>query len=363
MVNSNCYKIPFNDLRPVIADQRAKIDEAIKRVLDSGVFVQGYEVKQFEKELAEYCGVKYAVSCANGTDAIKLALLSKSSFLTKVVVQANSAPATVAAIWDARLQPHYTEIDERGLVNLDKTPPEDDLEIRAGIYVNLYGQVHTEQYDKGAWVNALAIEDGAQSLGTIGFCQNNADLWTTSFYPTKNLGALGDGGAVLTNDEALASRMRTQANYGLDETKFMYSQGWNSRLDEIQAAILRERLKDLDMYCSVRRGIARLYDNMLEPCVKHRAYNPNENYHLYTILVPKGRRADLQKYLLERGIQTAIHYVQSVYHNLPITMKFQEQVLSLPCYPGMLQMDALMVAANINDFLTKEGLRAENYLC
>lgn len=338
------WLIPFNDLRPVISDQRQKIDEAIKRVLDSGVFIQGEEVKAFEKELAAYCGVKYCISCANGTDAIKLALYAAklTTGRDKVLTVANSAPATMAAVMDTGMTWEYLDINKYGLIKYDDFVARKDV---INLIVNLYGQVKSY----GKFIGEFVIEDGAQSLGTNGFCKTVADIWTTSFYPTKNLGALGDGGAVLTNNENLATLIREMCNYGLDKNKFMIHKGWNSRLDEMQAAILRERLKDLNMYCDERRKLAKLYDICLDDCVKHREYVPEENYHLYTIRA--SRRNDLQSFLSVCGIQTIVHYPKSVYHDLPITKKFQEEVLSLPLWPGMTSMQVVKVAEVVNDWI------------
>lgn len=364
-MNSSEWRIPFNDLRPVIADQRGKIDEAIKRVLDSGVFIQGSEVKAFEAELAAYCGVKYCISCASGTDALVLALCSRPSLRSNVITIPNTAPPTIAAIHDAKFRPIFHDIQRNGLLDYSKLPADNDNKyLHACIDVNLYGQVrNNDNYtiDENVWPDTLWIEDGAQSLGTKGFCKNKANIWTTSFYPTKNLGALGDGGAVLTNDESLAKRMRSLGNYGYNETKIINAYPpRNSRLDEIQAAILRERLKDLDMYCGVRRMMAKTYDIILDESVKHRKYSENENYHLYTIRVPKGKRQQLMNYLAEKGIQTIIHYSPAIEGgDMPIcheAFKYFEEILSLPLYPGMKFMDVVSVAANVNDFVFKYHL-------
>src|SRR5574339_315208 len=363
-MNLSSYNIPFNDLRPVLADQRSKIDEAIKRVLDSGVLIQGPEVAACEKELAEYCGVKYCISCASGTDALILALLAikNNSQFTEIVTVANTAPATIAAIGRAGLKPVFAEVDKRGLITpkgiMEKWHPDKTLGIMP---VHLYGQIAYDIWD----LPTLIIEDGAQALGSKEFCKHSSVGYCTSFYPTKNLGALGDGGAFLTNSANLYKRVSRLKNYGFVDTKIMsYANGTNSRLDEIQAAILRERLKDLELYCSVRRSLARLYDTILDESVKHRPYNESENYHLYTIRVPRYKREELVKYLQERGIQTMIHYPASInqhgvyadYSDLPETELFCMEVLSLPLYPGMPFIDVVTVAAHVNDFVFKNGL-------
>jgi dTDP-4-amino-4,6-dideoxygalactose transaminase len=358
-MNSNVsWKIPFNNLAPAISEERKDIDEAIKRVLDSGVFINGSEVYNFSNELSKYTGVQYVIPCANGTDALMLALLAYrdiprhvNRFGNDVYTVANSAPATVAAIRRAGFYPRFLDINTSGLISYHNHKDNTSEYPEIHLPVNLYGQV--KLYRKRP--NEIIIEDGAQALGNYNFCRSEADVWTTSFYPTKNLGALGDGGAVLTNDQKVADKIRLLTNYGLDPDKFMIIEhGFNSRLDEIQAAILRVRLKNLDTHCNERRSLAKMYDLVLDPFVKHREYNMDENYHLYTILVKDDKRTALQKYLHEQGIQTAIHYVKSVDHGLgenSNTEYFQKSVLSLPLWPGMKRAEVAYVAGSVNDFL------------
>ncbi|AYJ79909.1 aminotransferase [Aliarcobacter cryaerophilus ATCC 43158] len=312
--------VPFLDLKGLNAQYRAELIEACSRVIDSGWYVQGNECKEFDKEFAQYCGTKYAIGVANGLDALILILRAYKEMGImndgdEVIVPSNTYIASILAISQNNLVPVLVEPDINTYL-LDPSKIEEKItsKTKAILPVHLYGQ--TCQMDK---INEIAkkhnlkvIEDSAQSHGAYFKDKRSGNLGDASgfsFYPGKNLGALGDGGAVTTNDEELANTIKALGNYGSHKKYENLYKGVNSRLDEIQAAMLRVKLKYLDNEVEKRREIANYYlqniknDNIILPTV--RAKN-NHVWHLFVIKTNK--RDELQKYLLVNDIQTLIHY-------------------------------------------------------
>lgn len=343
---------PFLDLKAINAQYRAELIEVCTRVIDSGWYIQGNEHKEFEKEFAQYCGTKYCIGVANGLDALILILRAYKELGImqegdEVIVPSNTYIASILAISENGLVPILVEPDiDNYLIDPLKIEEKITVKTKAILPVHLYGQ--TCQMDQ---INAIAkkytlkvIEDSAQSHGAYFSdrrCGNLGDASGFSFYPGKNLGALGDGGAVTTNDPELANAIRAIGNYGSHKKYENLYKGVNSRLDEIQAAMLRVKLKYLDAETKRRRIIAGYYleniknNKIILPFLSH---ENNHVWHLFVIRTSK--RDELQKYLSENGIQTLIHYPlaphkQEAYkewnkQNYPISEKIHNEVLSLP---------------------------------
>ena len=350
-------KIKFLDLQKINARDAAEIKEAVNRVIDSGWYLLGNEVKSFEKEFGAYCGVKYCIGVANGLDALRLifkAYMELGQLLEgdEVIVPANTYIASILSISDNRLKPVLVE-PNINTFNLDEELIENAItsKTKAILLVHLYGQ--NAMTDK---IQALAkkhhlfiIEDSAQAHGAcfkdkkVG---NLGDASGFSFYPGKNLGALGDAGAVTTNNKELAATIRALANYGSDEKYINKYQGLNSRLDEIQAAVLRVKLKKIDQDITKRRAVATSY---IAGIVNQQIILPNNtelNTHVWHLFVIRNNNRDvLQQYLTDHGIQTLIHYPipphkQTAYVgwntlSFPITEKIHQEVISLPIGPVM----------------------------
>ncbi len=364
--------IPFLDLKGLNAQYREEFIAACQRVIDSGWYIQGHECKEFDKEFAKYCGTKYAIGVANGLDALILILRAyKEMGIIKdndeVIVPSNTYIASILAISENNLIPILVEPDVNTYL-LDPSKIEEKItsKTKAILPVHLYGQ--TCEMDK---INEIAkkyslkiIEDSAQSHGAYFGNKRSGNLGDASgfsFYPGKNLGALGDGGAVTTNDEELATIITALGNYGSHKKYENFYKGINSRLDEIQAAMLRIKLKYLDIEINQRREIANYYlqniqnNNIILPSI--RAEN-NHVWHLFVIRTKK--RDELQKYLLDNGIQTLIHYPipphkQNAYkewknQSYPISENIHNEVFSLPISGIQKLVDTQNVVKIINDF-------------
>jgi len=342
--------IPFLDLKKINAQYREELIEACTKVIDSGWYIQGSEHKEFEKEFAQYCGSKYAIGVANGLDALVLILRAYKEMGImndgdEVIVPSNTYIASILAISENNLVPVLVEPDIN-TYNINPSLIEEKItnKTKAIMPVHLYGQTcQMDAINKIATkYNLKVIEDSAQSHGAYfkdKRCGNLGDAGGFSFYPGKNLGALGDGGAVTTNDKELATAIRALGNYGSAKKYENIYKGTNSRLDEIQAAMLRVKLKHLDEEIEKRKEIASYYleniknDNVILPIIA-----TDSVWHLFVIRTRK--RQELQKYLLDNGIQTLIHYPlpphkQRAYsewndESFPISEQIHSEVLSLP---------------------------------
>jgi dTDP-4-amino-4,6-dideoxygalactose transaminase len=377
--------IKFLDLQQINSQYAQELKSAASEVINSGWYLLGDRVKRFEVNLAYYIGVKHVIGVANGLDALRLILrayieLGVMKEGDEVIVPANTYIATVLAITDNRLIPVLVEPDIQ-TYNLDISLVEQHItsRTRAIMVVHLYGQVcWSEDLESIAKKHNLKIiEDNAQAIGAIYGEKSKkkgerktgslSDAAGFSFYPGKNLGALGDGGAVTTNDEELAEVVRTLGNYG-NRTKYINEyQGLNSRLDEIQAAFLDIKLKYLDAENQRRREIAQDYcesikhPEITKPITDQRmlitGYRAHV-WHLYVIRHP--HRDQLQKYLSDNGIQTLIHYPiaphkQKAYKDmnqiyLPITEQIHNEVLSLPISSVMTEKEVNMVVETLNNY-------------
>ena len=328
-----------------------EIREAVNRVLESGWYILGDEVKDFEKEFSDYIGTKYGVGVSSGTDAITLSLLALGIGRgDEVITVSHTSIATVSAIWITGAKPVFVDVEESTMlmnVNIVKSKITDRT--KAIVPVHLYG--HPVDLDPLVEISEKLgipiVEDCAQAhgaeykgskVGSIG------KLSAFSFYPTKNLGAYGDAGMIVTNDEELYQKLLMLRRYGWEEENKSVMKGINSRLDEIQAAILRVKLKHLDKWNEKRRKNAKLYDELLKNA---RVLTPVEKgyakhvYHLYVIRSEK--RDALKKYLQMKEIETQIHYPIPVHKQksyktnskLPITEKICNEILSLPMHPWL----------------------------
>ena len=380
--------IKFLDLQKVTSLHNEEIQEAVARVVNSGWYLQGKENEKFEKDYADYIGAKYAVGCANGLDAliwifrayVELGVMQPGD---EVIVPANTYIATILAITENGLKPVLVE-PRFDTLEIDDEKIEERItpKTKAICIVHLYGRcAYTEK------IGALCekyhlklVEDNAQAHGCYAPTNNsklatdaqlstfNSQLKRTgsigdaaghSFYPGKNLGALGDGGAVTTNDKAMADMVRTLANYG-SERKYVFGyRGRNSRLDEIQAAVLDVKLRHLDDDNACRQAIAAYYyDNITNPLLKLplRLNDAQNVYHIFPLFCE--RRDELQTYLAENDVQTLIHYPipphkQRCYSEwngmeLPITERIHCEELSLPISPVLTMEEAEQLVELLN---------------
>lgn len=363
------HLLPFNNLHPLNQWLSDELHAALDRVMDSGWYILGPEVEAFEREFAAYHGVGYAVGVANGTDAIELALRAADVGRgDEVITVSHTAVPTVCAVERASATPVLVDIDPT-TYTIDPAAVEAAITPRtkAILPVHLYGHPADMNAltDIAQRHNLLLVEDCAQAhgarcdgrlVGTFG------DLAAFSFYPTKNLGAYGDGGAVITDDPQLAERLKRLRNYGQVRRYHHAERGVNSRLDEMQAALLRVKLKHLDSINDARREIATAYHRALEgvalpteqPGVRH-------VYHLYVVRHPG--RDQLAEALGARGIETLVHYpipvhLQAAYADLgygkgslPVTEQVAQEILSLPLYYGLTDEQVALVADATADSL------------
>lgn len=361
-------KVPFLDIGRIHQEVRADLDAAYSRVMDSGWFVMGPELEAFEFEFGQYCGVEHCIGVGNGLDALHLLLRAYGvGPKDEVIVPSNTFIATWLAVSQCGAIPVPVEPDPC-TYNLDPDRIRAALTPRtkAIMPVHLYGQ--PADMDP---INALAqqhglivIEDAAQAQGALYKGRRAGSLGHaagTSFYPGKNLGALGDGGAVLTNDAAVAARVRELRNYG-SKVKYQHDlAGYNTRLDEMQAAFLRVKLAVLDTWNQRRRDIADTYSRNLSDCglvLPMVLDHVQPVWHLY--VVATAEREALRAHFERAGVATVIHYPiaphkQSCYsefaaHVLPLAEQMAAEVLSLPISPAMTQDEVSYVVQVIHDF-------------
>lgn len=362
--------IKFLDLQKITAKYADEIHEAVNRVVDSGWYLQGKENEKFETNYAHYIGTKYAVGCANGLDAliwifrayIEMGVMQPGD---EVIVPANTYIASILAITENGLKPVLVEPSIE-TYQIDDSRIEEAVteHTKAILIVHLYGQcAYTDKIGELCKkYNLKLVEDNAQAHG----CKFNGkhtgslgDAAGHSFYPGKNLGAFGDGGAVTTNDEELAQVVRAVANYG-SQKKYVFKYcGRNSRLDEIQAAVLDVKLKHLDEDIAIRKEVAKYYiDHITHPAIVTPIIKDwgAHVFHIFTIRTKK--RDELQKYLADNGVQTIIHYPipphkQECYKewnslSFPIAEQIHDEELSLPMSPVLTEEEVKTVVYLLN---------------
>lgn len=360
--------IKFLDLKKINNRYRAEIDSRIKNILDKGWYLQGEENENFTKNFANFCGTKFALGVANGLDALNL-IIKAYGFGNgdEIIVPANTYIATILAISENGCIPILVEPDIKTYnINPDSIEEKITSKTKAIMVVHLYGQaVQMEKIWKIAKkYNLKIIEDSAQAHGAIyqeNRTGNLGDASGFSFYPGKNLGCMGDGGAVTTNDEELFNKIKAIANYGSDRKYHHIYKGVNSRLDEIQAAVLDIKLNHLDSDNNKRREISKYYRENIKNSKIILPETYDEKSHVWHIFaVRTHNRDEFQKYLTEKGIQTIIHYPtpphkQGAYkewNNLsfPITEEIHNTILSLPISPVMTDSEIEKVVEVVNEF-------------
>ena len=364
--------IKFLDLQKINTQYEIELKEAANRVIDSGWYLMGKELESFEGNYADFCGVKHALGVANGLDAltlifrgyIEMGVMKKGD---EVIVPANTYVASVLAITYNDLIPIFVEPNEQ-TYNLDSFFIEQAItsKTKAVLTVHLYGQnsIDQQMLDICRKHNLKLVEDGAQSHGALWnekVSGGIGDAAGHSFYPGKNLGALGDAGAVTTNDAALANVISALRNYGSHEKYKNKYQGLNSRLDEIQAAFLNVKLKYIQKDINGRRRVANYYlENIKNPNITLPKVLEQDGHvwHLFVVRVKK--REEFQKYLSENGIQTLIHYpippnkqeAYKKYNNLsfPITEKIHKNILSLPIGAHIKKENIITIVNILNSY-------------
>jgi dTDP-4-amino-4,6-dideoxygalactose transaminase len=374
-------EIQMVDLKTQYEKIRDEIDNAISSVINSTAFIKGPEVKLFEEELQSYLGVKHVVSCANGTDALQISMMSLGLKPGDEVITTDfTFIATVEAIALLGLKPVIVDPDQWNYnISVKEIQQFITPKTRAIVPVHLFGQCADMEgiMEIARKYDLLVIEDAAQATGSDFYFSEGevkkagtiGNAGTTSFFPSKNLGCYGDGGAVYTNDDELANKLRSIANHGM-KIRYHYNDvGVNSRLDTLQAAILRVKLKHLDRYNSARKAVADYYDEAFAGCssiaVPVREKYSSHIFHQYTIRIKEGMRDDLKKYLDEQKIPSMIYYpaplhLQEAYRYLgykesdfPVTGTLCKEVLSLPVHTEMEQDQLEYITQKILGFFER----------
>ncbi|MFA5147136.1 MAG: DegT/DnrJ/EryC1/StrS family aminotransferase [Candidatus Omnitrophota bacterium] len=361
--------IPFCDLKRHYSRIKRDVDGAIRRVFSSGYFILGPEVAAFEREFAGYCGCRFGVGVASGTEAIYIALASMGIGAgDEVITVANAGIPTVSAITMAGATPVFTDIDIASYtMDVSKIEAKVSSRTKAILPVHLYGQcADMDPLLRIAKKHGLkVVEDACQSHGAVykgRKAGSMGDAGCFSFYPTKNLGSFGDGGMVVTNDRQLALRTRMIRDYGQTDRYLHKIKGINSRLDELQAAILRVKLKYLDGWNRTRREIAGIYGKSINNGLIVKPDRMDHGlpvYHLY--VVRSGYRDAFRRHLARNGVQSLVHYPRPVHMQeaypelrgkcaLPVTEECSRTVVSLPLYPEMTGRETRRVCDAVNSF-------------
>ncbi len=359
--------IDFFNLKKINEQYRAEIEQALKSVLNSGQYVLGEQVAAFEIEFARYCGVKHCISVANGMDALAQIIKAYGfSSGDEIIVPANTYIASILAISQNRCSPVLVE-PELLSYNIDPSAIEDKItkNTKAIIPVHLYGRI----CDMAA-INRLArqynlkiIEDAAQAHGAVYEGKKAGalgDAAAFSFYPTKNLGCLGDGGAITTNDDGLAEKLRYLRNYGSREKYINRFKGSNSRLDELQAAVLKIKLKYLDDENRKRRAIAKFYISNIKNSKTTLPQDQDDSHVFHLFVIRTQNRDQLKRYLESVGIETGIHYpipphkqqayIELARLSLPVTERIHREVLSIPAHIALTREEISEIVEAINGY-------------
>lgn len=371
-------EIQMVDLLSQYERLRSDIDNAIFSVINSSAFIKGPGVKLFEEELQEYLGVKNVISCANGTDALQITMMSLGLKPGDEVITTNfTFIATLETVALLGLKPVIVDPDPGSFnISVERISKAITELTRAIVPVHLFGQCADMEgiMKLAARHNLLVIEDAAQATGSDYIFPDGSkkkagtigNAGTTSFFPSKNLGCYGDGGAVYTDDDDLARKIRSIANHGM-KVRYHYNDiGVNSRLDTIQAEILRVKLKHLDSFNRSRQEVADHYDSAFSGCsqivIPAREKHSTHIFHQYTIRVKNGLRDELKKYLQEKGIPAMVYYpgplhMQEAYsylgygeHDFPVTTSLCREVLSLPVHTEMEQDQLEHITGTVIEF-------------
>ena len=371
--------IQMVDLKGQYKKIQEEVDQAVLEVIRSAAFINGPTVKSFQANLEQYLGAKHVIPCANGTDALQIAFMALDLKPgDEVIVPAFTYVATAEVIALLRLKPIMVDVDPdtfnitADIIEAAVTP-----NTKAVVPVNLFGQSCDMEpiMEVAKQHNLYVVEDNAQAIGadytfSDGHSQKTGTIGhigCTSFYPSKNLGAYGDGGAIYTNDDDLASMLRMMANHGQNKRYYHAHVGVNSRLDSIQAAILDIKLRHLDAYAETRRAAAAHYDqafaNMEQLVVPVRQHNSTHVFHQYTLKVKDGRRDELQAYLKEKGLPSMIYYPVPLYEqeaykglsdrqvdSLPVTDQLCKDVISLAMHSELNQEQLEHITETVKSF-------------
>jgi dTDP-4-amino-4,6-dideoxygalactose transaminase len=360
---------------------KKEVDQAIKEVIDSSAFINGKIVQDFALNLARYLDAKYLIPCANGTDALQIAMMGLDLKPgDEVITPSFTYIATTEVIALLKLTPVFVEVDPQTFcidpVAIRKAVTS---KTKAIVPVHLYGQSAPmeEIMDIAREFNLYVIEDNAQAIGCDYIFKNGikrktgtiGTIGTTSFYPSKNLGAYGDGGALCTNDSELAVKLKMIANHGQSKRYYHDIIGCNSRLDSIQAAILNEKLKHLDEYIEARQRVAAFYDKAFETCSKiktpFRASYSSHAFHQYTLILEGVDRDELHKFLTEQKVPSMIYYPVAAHQqkmfshfnvsglDLPVTDWLIQRVISLPMHTEMDEEQSNYITSKVLEFVNR----------
>ncbi|HTN47092.1 MAG TPA: DegT/DnrJ/EryC1/StrS family aminotransferase [Flavipsychrobacter sp.] len=380
------HKIQMVDLKRQYEKIKPEVDAAIQNVIDNTAFISGPDVQEFAKELASYLGVKHVIPCANGTDALQIALMALGLQPgDEVITPSFTYIATVEVVALLRLKPVFVDVDtDTYTMNLESLKNAITPKTKAIIPVHIYGQcVQMEEILAIAKEHNLpVIEDNAQAIGGDYTFSDGRKMKTgsmgivgcTSFFPSKNLGCYGDGGAMFTNDDALAEKLKMIANHGQKVRYYHETVGCNSRLDTIQAAVLRIKLRKLDEYCDARRVVADYYDKAFanHPNIQtpFRAPYSKHVFHQYTVQLKDVDRDAVAKAMAERNIPTMIYYPvpshkQGMFkeigikdYHLPATDFLNKCVISLPIHTEFTEEELQFIATNFIEVI--EQLRTSH---
>lgn len=379
------------DLQGQYQQIKETVNTSIEQVLNSSTYINGPLVHEFQSDLEKYLGVKHVIPCANGTDALQIAMMGLGLEQGDEVITADfTFAATVEVIGLLKLTPVLVDVDsETYNIDIDALKKAITPKTKAIVPVHLFGQVANMDavMEIADTHNLFVIEDNAQAIGANYTFKNGTkkkagtigNVGTTSFFPSKNLGCYGDGGAIFTNDDELAHRIRGIVNHGMYTRYYHDVVGVNSRLDSIQAGVLKAKLPHLDTYCNARRTAARFYNNafsnnpnIITPTTKSNATNNCKEiceicdchvFHQYTLQITNGKRDDLHKHLLENGIPNAIYYpvalhAQKAYadsryneHDFPVTNALIKTVISLPMHTELDKEQLTHITKTILDFV------------
>jgi len=373
--------IQMVDLKQQYLEIKEEVDKGIHAVLDSSAFINGKPVQQFADDLANYLGVKHVVPCANGTDALQIAMMALDLQPgDEVITPSFTYVATTEVIALLRLKPVFVEVNkETFCIDPEAVRKAITPKTKAIVPVHLYGQAaNMEAIMEIAAANGLyVIEDNAQAIGSDYTFNNGVvkktgtigTVGTTSFFPSKNLGCYGDGGAMFTNDDALAGKLKMIANHGQSKRYYHEMVGCNSRLDTLQAAVLNVKLKKLDAYIDARRKVAYFYDQAFanHPKLRIPVRSPftKHVFHQYTLVIENGDRNGLNEFLASNNIPSMIYYPVPAHrqqmfasfggsdYQLPVTDWLTERVISLPIHTEMDNEQLTLITTKVLEYLNK----------
>ena len=380
-MSENNLNIQMVDLKSQYMKIKPQVDQAINDVLSSTQFINGEHVKSFQNELAAYLGVKHVITCANGTDALQISMMALGLKPgDEIITPSFTYIATTEVIGLLGLKPVFVDCDPENFnISVDEVEKAITKKTKAIVPVHLFGQSSDMKsiMSLAKKYNLFVIEDNAQAIGSdyLGFnipqkTGTIGNIGCTSFFPSKNLGCFGDGGAIMTNDDELAKKLRMIANHGQSKRYYHDIVGCNSRLDNIQAAVLRIKLKELDQYILNRQKAANYYDQNLKDLdqltLPFRNLDSNHVFHQYTLKLDDSIvRDELIKYLADKNIPAMVYYpvpahsqkmfskIPNSYGNMKVTNWLSSRVFSLPMHTELSTLQQDYIIENISNFLNK----------